>query len=208
MARIFRDYADISLGEEELCGKIDFEKIFGRKGAVHVEIGSGRGTFLVNEATSFGELNFLGIEWARRYYRYTVDRLGRWGLTNVRVIRTEAAGFIAEYVGDGTVACYHIYFPDPWPKKRHHKRRFFNDENLGQLLRSLSAGGIIKLATDHADYFEQMEAVVGRRGDELERVDFMATAGVSAGEWVGTNFEKKYRKEERAIYTLAVKKIK
>src|SRR4030042_1523728 len=165
MARILKDYPEISLKAESLDGKIDFVRIFGRKGPVHVEVGTGRGTFLLNEAQSHPETNFLGIEWASKYYRYAVDRIGRWGLKNVRIIRTEAAGFITDFVADGTVECFHIYFPDPWPKKRHHKRRFFCEKNLEQLLRCLEPCGIIKAATDHAEYFEQMERVVNAHGD-------------------------------------------
>ncbi len=208
MAKNLKDYIEISLKEEDLGKKIDFSAIFGRNGPVHIEIGTGKGTFLLNEAGTCPEVNFLGIEWANKYYRYTVDRIGRWGMKNVRIIRTEAAGFIAEYIKDESVDCFHIYFPDPWPKKRHHKRRFFNDANTEQMLRCLVSGGIIKAATDHADYFEQMEAVIARCSAGLERIDFSATSGADEGEWVGTNFERKYLKERRPIYTIAVRKIK
>jgi tRNA (guanine-N7-)-methyltransferase len=173
---------------------------------VHVEVGSGKGTFLVNEARAQPGADFLGIEWANRYYRYAVDRIGRWGLGNVRLIRTDAAGFIAERVGDGSVDCFHVYFPDPWPKKRHHKRRFVNAANVGQMLRCLKAGGRIRIATDHAGYFEQIEEVLGGEGDRVGEVDFLPTAGADTGEWVGTNFERKYVRDRRAIFTLAVEK--
>jgi tRNA (guanine-N7-)-methyltransferase len=206
MARILKDYLEISLKTESLDGKIDFVRIFGRKGPVHVEVGTGRGTFLLNEAQSHPETNFLGIEWASKYYRYAVDRIGRWGLKNVRIIRTEAAGFITDFVADGTVECFHIYFPDPWPKKRHHKRRFFCEKNLEQILRCLEPGGTIRAATDHAEYFEQMEQVVDAHGDILEKIDFYPTAGADEGEWAGTNFERKYLREQRQIYTIAARK--
>jgi tRNA (guanine-N7-)-methyltransferase len=104
------------------------------------------------------------------------------------------------------VECFHIYFPDPWPKKRHHKRRFLNPANLEQLLRCLRPAGRIKTATDHADYFEQIEKLFTAHTAQLEKTDFLPTAGADAGEWVGTNFERKYLKENRPIYTLAVKK--
>ena len=88
MARILKDYPGIALKPEDLDGKIDFALIIGRSGCLHVEIGSGKGTFLLNQAKAQPGDNFLGIERARRYYRYAVDRIGRWGLTNVRIIRT------------------------------------------------------------------------------------------------------------------------
>jgi tRNA (guanine-N7-)-methyltransferase len=207
MARILHDYPGISLKAENLDGKIDFVRIFGRSGPVHIEIGSGKGTFLLGQATAQPGDNFLGIEWARKYYRYAVDRIGRWGLTNVRIIRTDAVGFITEFVTDNSVDCFHIYFPDPWPKKRHHKRRFINPANLEHLIRCLKNKGQIRIATDHADYFEQIKLVLTERSDVLEEIDFIKPAGAESGEWTGTNFERKYIKDQRPIYTLAVRKI-
>lgn len=208
MRRILKDYPAISLKPEALEDKINFFQIFGRAGKVHIEIGSGKATFLLNQAGTQPEVNFLGIEWANRYYRYAVDRIGRWGLKNVRIIRTDAVSFLADYLADCSVDCFHIYFPDPWPKRRHHKRRFFNAANLEQLLRSLKPGGTIKIATDHAHYFEHIKEVLAARSSDLEAVDFFPAAGADAGEWVGTNFERKYLKEQRQIYTFAVKKTR
>lgn len=211
MARILKEYPSVALKPKDLDGKIDFVRIFGRAGPVHIEIGTGKGTFLLNQAGTQPGDNFLGIEWARKYYRYAVDRIGRWGLTNVRIIRTDAATFLADFVPDNSVECFHIYFPDPWPKKRHHKRRFICPANLEHLLRCLKTGGQLKIATDHAEYFEQIKQVltVGAAPcacPRLKQIDFLPTAGAEASEWVGTNFERKYLKDQRPIYTLAVKK--
>jgi len=218
MARILKEYPSVSLRKEslrlnpeDLDGKIDFVRIFGRAGPVHIEIGTGKGTFLLNQARAQPGDNFFGIEWARKYYRFAVDRIGRWGLTNVRIIRTDAVTFLADFVPDNSVDCFHIYFPDPWPKKRHHKRRFICPANLEHLIRCLKTGGQLKIATDHADYFEQIKQVLTVGAGQcacprLEQIDFLPTAGAEASEWVGTNFERKYLKDQRPIYTLAVKK--
>ncbi len=211
MARILKDYPGVSLpGDPDgqgVEGKIDFVRIFGRSGRVHIEVGAGKGTFLVNQARALPDENFLGIEWMRKYYRYAVDRIGRWGLTNVRIIRTDAVDFIRVRVPDGSVDCFHVYFPDPWPKKRHHKRRFISPANLEHLIRCLKAGGQLRIATDHADYFEQMERVLAVRSDALERIEFPRPIGAGLGEWTGTNFERKYLKDQRPIYALAARKI-
>jgi len=206
MAKILKDYPSIALQFEDLHGKVDFAQIFGRKNPVHIEIGSGKAAFLLNQAQAQPDVNFLGIEWARKYYRYAVDRIGRWGLENVRIIRTDAAHFVAEHVPDSSVQCFHIYFPDPWPKKRHHKRRLITTANLEHLLRCLVPAGTIRIATDHTEYFNQIEEVLNARSDMLEKVEFFPTAGASLGEWVGSNFERKYLKENRPIYTAAVRK--
>ena len=207
MARTLQEYPCVSLKPEELESRTDFVQIFGRRGPVHIEIGCGKGTFLLKQAGVQPDDNFLGIEWARKYYRYAVDRIGRWDLKNVRIIRADAAVFLADFVPDNSVDFFHIYFPDPWPKKRHHKRRFLCPANLKNLLRCLKTGGQIRIATDHAEYFEQIKTVLAARSDILKEVEFLHAAGAEVGEWVGTNFERKYLEDQRQINTIAVKKI-
>lgn len=207
--RILEDYPEISIKPENLDGTIDFNDIFGRPGPIHIEVGSGKGTFLLSQGQAFGQINFLGIEWANKYYRYAVDRIGRWDIPNVRIIRTDAAIFIAEHVPDESVECFHLYFPDPWPKARHNKRRFFSHGNMPQILRILQKGGVINIATDHADYFEQMQEVITAQLDAgtIEIVPFTRTAGAADGEVAGTNYERKYIKDGRTINTIAVRKV-
>lgn len=204
-----QNYSNIAIDPEFIETKIVFADIFGRSSPVEMEVGSGKGTFLLAEAKAFPEKNFFGIEWANKYYKYAVDRLGRWGVTNVRLMRTDAAQFIADHIADESIHVFHLYFPDPWPKKKHNKRRFFCDENLVQLRRILIPGGVINIATDHADYFEQMTDVAGRAVQEgtFEKIDFIRPAGAQDGELVGTNYERKYMKEGRQTYTLALKKL-
>jgi tRNA (guanine-N7-)-methyltransferase len=206
MAKILHDYPSISLKSEDLNGKISFAQIFGRKNPIHIEIGSGKAAFLLNQAKAQPDVNFLGIEWARKFYRYSVDRIGRWGLKNVRIIRTDAVHFLINFVPDNSVDCFHIYFPDPWPKKRHHKRRLLTPANLEHLFRCLVPAGTIRIATDHAEYFEQIRKVLSCFSDRLEEIEFFPTAGANLGEWVGSNFERKYLKENRSIYTISVRK--
>ena len=78
MAKILKDYPAVSLRQEDLNEKINFAQIFGRSGAVHIEVGSGKGDFLLNQAKAQQDVNFLAIEWASKYYRYAVDRIGRF----------------------------------------------------------------------------------------------------------------------------------
>jgi len=203
----FRD-SPVAVLPENVDGMLDFETLFGQKGAVEFEIGSGKGTFLVEQAKAYPETNFFGIEWANKYYRYAVDRMARWGLDNVRLMRTDAADLIRNHIPDASIRMFHLYFPDPWPKTRHHKRRFFNDENLLQIHRILETGGILNIATDHENYFEQMtEAAAKAVGQHLfEEVPFTRPVGAQDGELVGTNYERKYMKEGRRTFTLALRK--
>lgn len=203
------EYRNILIEPENIAGKLDFGDLFGRSAPVEMEVGSGKGTFLLDEAKTFPEKNFLGIEWANKYYKYAVDRIGRWGVRNVRLMRTDAAAFMAEHISGASIHVFHLYFPDPWPKKKHHRRRFFCDENLVHLLRILKPDGIINIATDHAGYFEQMTDVAGRAIEQglVKEIEFIRPAGAREGEIVGTNYERKYMKEGRRTYTLALQKI-
>ncbi len=206
MRKKLKEYPGVALNPEDFGGQLDFAQIFGRSGPVAIEIGSGKGTFLVHQAQAQPQVNFLGIEWARKFYRHAVDRIGRWGLTNVRLLRTDAATFLRDFVPDASIDCFHIYFPDPWPKKRHHKRRLLQASNAEILLRCLKPGGEIRIATDHQDYFEQIRQVMSGFGDRLEEIEFQRPAGARENELTGTNYERKYVKANRPIYTIALRK--
>jgi tRNA (guanine-N7-)-methyltransferase len=206
MTRILKDYPSVALLPQELDGRIDFARLFGRDGAIHIEIGCGKGIFLLNEAKAHPEINFLGVERANKYYRYAVDRIGRRMVKNVRIIRIDAVFLLTEFVPQGSVDCFHIYFPDPWPKKRHNKRRLFNSANMELLICCLKDGGVIRTATDHSEYFEQIQRLIAERADKLGKTEFLPASGAGQGEWVGTNFERKYAKEQRPVFCVAVRK--
>jgi tRNA (guanine-N7-)-methyltransferase len=206
MKRLLKDYPEITIKSEDLTGEVDFEDIFGRRGPIHIEIGSGKGTFLVSQAKNNPDVNFLAIERANKYYRFTVDRIGRWSLKNVRLIRTDAAVFLAENLPRESVDCFHIYFPDPWPKKRHNRRRILKQENFALLLKALKVGGIIRIATDNEDYFLQTNAIIKQYSSLLEEIDFTPATGAKGGEITGTNYERKYLNDKRQLFTIAVRK--
>lgn len=206
MTKELKAYTNVVLTLENLQSKLDLAQVFGRCAPVHIEIGSGKGAFLVHQAEAQPEVNFLGIEWASKYYRYSVDRIGRRGLPNVRMLRADAPTFLRDFVAAESVDCFHIYFPDPWPKKRHHKRRLLQTSNLEIILDRLKPGGEIRLATDHEEYFQQMLDVTKACGDRLEPIEFERPAGAGEGELTGTNYERKYVKESRTIHTAAFRK--
>ncbi|MBN1766271.1 MAG: tRNA (guanosine(46)-N7)-methyltransferase TrmB [Sedimentisphaerales bacterium] len=201
---------DISLDIDKCIAPLELQDIFFRPGPVQIEIGSGKGTFLLNQARAHPEVNYLGIEWANKYYRYSVDRMRRWQMGNVRILRADAREFIGRFLPDESVQTYHVYFPDPWPKKRHHKRRFFCPDTIFTVLRTLLPAGFLRIATDHADYFQVITEVLRDHQEiapRFEQVDFYPTDSADVGEWVGSNFERKYLREGRKIYTLALRKI-
>ena len=204
--KVLNDYPKLVLHPDPSQGRIDFTKVFNRSAPVHIEVGSGKGTFLTSQAQAHPDMDFLGIEWGSRYYRYAVDRIGRHALSNVRMIRADASLFIRDLVLNDAIKGLHVYFPDPWPKRRHRRRRFLCQENIEQIVRILKPGGRLQVVTDHAGYFQDSQQILMGFSDWLDYVQFQPTAGAGTGEWVGTNFERKYLKEERAFYAIAVEK--
>lgn len=192
----------VGLDVETLARPLDFAALFGNDHPVELEIGMGKGTFLVEQAKARPEVNFFGIEWANWYWKYASDRLRRNGCLNTRTVRAEAVFFITEFIPDASISVLHIYFPDPWPKKRHHKRRLIQPRFMPLVDRILTPGGRLQVVTDHQGYFEEnIEPTL--RGARLTIVDYNRPGSAGAGEFVGTNFERKYAREGRPFYALA-----
>lgn len=194
----------IGLDPEKLARPIDWSDLFGDDHPVELEIGMGKGTFLTEQAKARPEVNFFGIEWARWFWRSASDRLRRNGCANARTVRAEASYFLSEFVRASSISVLHIYFPDPWPKTRHHKRRLIQPPFLLQVQRALVPGGLLQVVTDHREYFEQIEQVV--TDSPLEVIEYNRPGSAADGEFVGTNFERKYRREGRPFYALAARK--
>ena len=194
----------IGLDVDSLPRPIDWQQLFGNPSAIEIEIGMGKGTFITEQAKSRPDTNFFGIEWARWFWRYASDRLRRNGCTNARAVRAEAGYFLNEFVPPQSVSVLHIYFPDPWPKARHHKRRLIQPNFMPVVERILKPGsGRIQIVTDHQGYWEEnIEPTI--RGAKFLRIDDYARPGsAGTGEFVGTNFERKYAREGRPFYAIA-----
>ncbi len=200
------------------AGKLAWPDIFHNQNPTELEIGSGKGTFLLGIAQALPNHNYIGIEYAKAYADFAADRLRRHGTHNARLVATEASWWIRCHVPDNSLHAVHIYFPDPWPKARHHKRRLIQLPFLKEVHRILIPGGILRLVTDHADYFAHMQAMLAAQTD-LTVIPF--TPAVPATEipapprkegeeappmLVGTNFEKKYIAEGRTFNATAAQK--
>jgi tRNA (guanine-N7-)-methyltransferase len=172
---------------------LDLVSLFDSEHPVEVEVGSGRGLFLVNAGVTCPEVNFLGIEYDFKEARRAARRLQKRALRNVRILGADARRVFCEYLTDACAVSVHVYFPDPWWKRRHKKRRIFNAEFLAQTARILKPGGLLHAWTDVAEYFEVMTAVVA---ENTEFVALPAPREQPAAHDMDyhTSFERKKRK--------------
>lgn len=182
---------------------------------LEVEIGTGKGTYLVAAAARRPNSNFLGIEWAREFFLHAADRASRHRLANVRMLHADAADFLRWRCVSAIVSVIHLYFPDPWPKPRHHKNRIIQDRFLAEVHRVLAPGGEIRIVTDHADYWRWMNEHFDRwthappapfEDRRFVHLPFEPEPEVGADELVGTNFERKYRREGRPFHAAVLRK--
>lgn len=183
-------------------GTVDPMAWFDSPGAFELEIGCGKGGFLLSRARANPDIRMLGIEWAAKYYRYAADRMARWGMTNVRVMRTDAKPFFMRNLPPRSVSVLHLYHPDPWPKKRHHKRRMVQADFADAATRVLTEGGAWLIQSDHTEYFGAMVGLLEGHS-AFESVEWESAGGAPGEEWSGTNFEVKYAREGRPIHRAA-----
>ena len=186
---------DPLLSLASLTGELRWEEIFGRAAPVEVEIGSGKGNTLIQMAEEHTGVDFLGIEVGVKWVRLARARLIRAGATNARIAAGEAEWILGRYVPRASVRRLHVYFPDPWPKKRHAKRRLFREGFPALAQRCLQASGEVRVATDHAAYEAQIRAVMAGGGFTPVPDPVWEDEPVSA-------FECKYREQGRRIYRM------
>ena len=181
----------------EIAPPIDWRALFGNENPVEIEIGCGRGRFLLEASRQHPEINYVGVERALKYVQHAKERLLKKNATGVCLIWSDAAYLVNRYIGEGSVNAYHVYFPDPWPKKRHRKRRLFRNEVwLGGLIRTLnSSRGRIHVATDYAEYFDEIHNCL----THTPPLVCLSPDSLEIGH-IPTSFEIKYRAEGRKIY--------
>ena len=173
--------------------QLDLAALFGNDNPVVVEIGSGKGRFLISSAEAAPERNFIGIEKSLHYHRVIASRLEKRSLTNVRLINHDAFLVLQKMVADAAIAEIHIYFPDPWPRKREQKRRIIRPDALNEMKRALAPGGAGIFVTDHRDYFDAAAPLIASVFHSQAR-----EPGIN--DPPRTNYEAKYRSEGRPIY--------
>jgi tRNA (guanine-N7-)-methyltransferase len=142
---------------DSLTDRLDLEKIFGRKAPLHVDLGCGDGSFLCALAQRMPDKNFLGIE--RLLNRVRTSARKAASLDNVRLLRMESSYAVRYLLPAKSVESFYLLFPDPWPKRRHHRRRIVTPDFLNSIYAALHKNGRIYIATDDVDYFGRIKEI-------------------------------------------------
>ena len=193
------ELAPYLLGLPDPPAPFDWAAVFGADRPVEIEVGFGKGLFLLTAAQARPDVNFVGAEIVRKYQLFTATRLAKRGMRNVRVACADARLFLRDRVASGSVHALHVYFPDPWWKKRHHKRRLFTPEFAAECARVLRPGGRLHFVTDVEDYFHMAAGLLAAQaalrplpppepGDPRHDLDYL------------TNFERKFRKQGKPVW--------
>jgi len=179
--------------------------IYGSELPLEVEIGCGKGKFLIARAVEHPEMNFLGIDVIWKWMKFGVRRSDKREIDNIRFVRADAKEVIAYGLPPASVSIFHIYFPDPWPKRRHRKRRLVTADFLRLLHSRLTDHGVIELATDHHEYYTFVQAAVEQSGVEWAGVSETTDERLFEAD-TKTNYEIKYEHAGRTIYYMELEK--
>lgn len=172
--------------------RLDLPALFGNAHPIVLEIGSGKGRFLIATALERPEVNLIGIEKSLHYHRVIRNRVLKRKLTNIRLINHDAYLVLQKMIPDASIAEVHIYFPDPWPRPKEQKRRIIRPEVLREIRRVLVEDGSGIYVTDHRQYFEKAAPLIEQFFRAERRIP-------GPDDPPRTNYEAKYRAEGREI---------
>lgn len=196
-SRVWRDQemtaaARVRIECSETIFSIEPRDLFKRAAPLEIELGAGRGDFILARAAAMPERNFLAVELAGTIAQLMAVRAGRSGLENLRVVRMDARTLVNLMLPEGNVDAFHIYFPDPWPKERHLKHRLFTPWFVASLRRTLRADAPLFVATDVAEYARDIFAMLDECG--FARIE-MAVPGAEE-----TGFARRFRAMGKPIH--------
>lgn len=183
---------------------LSFPEIFGNSDPVEVEIGSGKSRFLIERAAENPNRNFLGVDYAAKWLGIGSERGGRLGVGNLRFVRGEAFELLRGYILRESVSVFHIYFPDPWPKRRHQMRRLLRREFIGLLYACLKPGGVVEIATDEKKYFEFIKGEILAADPEWGKMRETVNERLFGG--AKTHYEAKFEAAGKPLHYLELEK--
>ena len=191
---------------EQLPEQLSSESLFDDDRPLEIEIGSGKGLFLSSISGDIHDHNFLGIEIARKYASHAAERLAKKERTNGMMVCADAEPLFGERIAEGSLEAVHVYFPDPWWKKRHRKRRVLNESSIKNIAKSLRVGGRLHFWTDVLDYFEDtiemIADVTPQLGVPIPEIEIEASHDLD----YRTHFERRSRLHNIPVYRVRYEK--
>lgn len=188
----------IELVPETLFAPLDLLAIFGHQAPLQVDLGCGDGSFLCELASQNPHRNFLGVEKLAGRVAKACRKSAH--LTNVRVLNVESGYAVRYLVPEASVETFYLLFPDPWPKRRHHRRRIVTNDFLDSVHRALGDNGILRIATDQSDYFQEIQQLTRRHSG-------FTTMDPDGADLPLTKFQKRFIALGAPIHRLALRKI-
>ena len=179
---------------------LDFEAIYGNRAPLEVDLGCGDGLFLAAAAAANPTANFLGIERMPGRVRSASRRIEKASLRNARILEIEIAYAVRHLLPAASVATFHLMFPDPWPKRRHSPRRIVTGDFFASLHRALAPGGTIRIATDQANYFREIDGLAAGSPGFVKISDLKLPCSPST-------FEKRFLQDGLEIHRLVLRKV-
>ncbi|WP_408011973.1 tRNA (guanosine(46)-N7)-methyltransferase TrmB [Saccharopolyspora aridisoli] len=204
-----RHWAELGSEITELPeGPLDVESWFGRSAPVVLEIGSGMGETTAQLVAAQPDVNYLAVEVYKPGLAQLMLRAEKLEVSNLRLLRGDAIVLLREHVEPGSLDEVRIYFPDPWPKKRHHKRRLVQPGSVELITSRLRPGGVLHLATDWENYAEQMRAVCEAESQLSNRYADEPGGWAPRPDWRPvTKFENRAHDEGREIHDLIYERV-
>lgn len=184
--------------------KISVPELFPLKQPLEIEIGCGKGKFALQRAQENPGINILAFDKLWKFLKRRKVNADKQELSNLIYFKAEARLFLEKAVPDKAVSIFHLYFPDPWPKRKHHERRTFDLDFLKLVWQKTVSGGFFEIATDFEDYYQVMKKVIGAQKDwkltrETVNERFFAPTCL-------TNYELKYQAEGRKLHYIELQK--
>ena len=182
------------------CQPLSLHEIFGNDRPIEIDLGSGSGKFLVETGQRYPERNFLGIERLLGRVRKTRRKACQLSLANVRVLRVEIDCAVKYLLSPGSISRFHLSFPDPWPKRRHHSRRLVDEEFFEAVAVALESTGELWVKTDHIEYFRWIEKITAATSSIFNEVPW-------EHDYPNTDFDETFAAENAPIYRLRLRKV-
>lgn len=179
---------------------LDLKTVFPRDALIEIDLGCGDGSFLVEMAKQNPQRNFLGLERLLGRVHSVCRKIAHGNLHNARVLRIETSYAVAHLLPPNSVSAFYLLFPDPWPKRRHQRRRLVNAEFLESLHRALTPDGFLVVATDESNYFDEIRRLTDQAGK-------FAVHPADDFDFPATTFEKHFRKRGLTIHRLVLRKV-